>query len=363
MTPDMGIDPLGRDASGVDVPGAPAIPGLRFRHYAGPADHREMDRVCNLARRADGDPEVSTVEALDVDYAHLINCDPARDVLLAEVDGMLVAYGRALWEDMNDSIRGYQSFGFVDPAWRRQGIGWAMHRWFEARNVAIAADHDVDRPRALISWGYDENAGNVALLQRSGYAVDRRFLQMVRPTLEAIDVAPLPDGLEVRPGSMDHGRVVFEADAEAFRDHWGAVHTSDDAFETWRDQPATDPSLWVIAWDGDQVAGGVLGLISAEENEAYGYRRGWLDSVFVRRPWRQRGLAKALIGRTLERLRDRGMTSAQLGVDVDNVNRALDLYTGTGFAVVRTESAWRKPWPGPVAVPDGESALTDRRLR
>jgi hypothetical protein len=56
------------------------------------------------------------------------------------------------------------------------------------------------------------------------------------------------------------------------------------------------------------------------------------------------------------------MTSAQLGVDVDNDNRALDLYTKAGFVVHQEETAWSKPWPLPVPLSDGEpTALTWRR--
>jgi ribosomal protein S18 acetylase RimI-like enzyme len=110
----------------------------------------------------------------------------------------------------------------------------------------------------------------------------------------------------------------------------------------------------VIAWDADEVAGGCINLIDHAENAEQGYLRGWLDSVFVRRRWRQRGLAKALVGRSLERLRERGMTSAQLGVDVDNTNRALDLYRNAGFEVRSSETAWRRPWPAAAGVDRAE---------
>ena len=57
----------------------------------------------------------------------------------------------------------------------------------------------------------------------------------------------------------------------------------------------------------------------------------------MRRPWRRRGLASALIGRTLVALRDRGMTAAQLGVDSENPNEALTLYQRHRFEVLRSD--------------------------
>lgn len=341
----------------VEVPETPPIPGLRFRRFAGAADLRGMVRVSNAARGADGDPEVATLAMLEVDYANLTNCDPATDILMADVDGELVAYSRVFWEDMTDGSRGYHSFGFVDPAWRRRGIGRAMLRHNERRSIEVGSGHTTDRPRSLISWGYDSALGNVALLRSEGYTPTRSFVHMIRPTLDAIDVPPIPAGLEVRPADHSRGEAVFHADAEAFLDHWGGVDASPEAYERWRGNPNFDPSLWAIAWDGDEVAGGVVGLIDPEENAEHDYLRGWLDSVFVRRPWRRRGLAGALIGRCLVILRDRGMTSAQLGVDVDNANRALDLYARAGFIVHQEETAWSKPWPVPMAMPDDDPAM------
>ena len=112
------------------------------------------------------------------------------------------------------------------------------------------------------------------------------------------------------------------------------------------DAPDTDPSLWVIAWDGDEIAAGVNNSIHPEENEALGIQRGWLDSVFTRRAWRRRGLARALIARSLVLFRDRGMTSAALGVDADNPSGALGLYEEAGFAVDDRFTASRKPMDG-----------------
>ena len=106
----------------------------------------------------------------------------------------------------------------------------------------------------------------------------------------------------------------------------------------------TDLSIWVIAFDGDEVAGGILNAIDADQNAALGLQRGWLGGVFTRRAWRRRGLATALIAESLRLLRDRGMTSAGLGVDADNPSGALGLYEGLGFAVDSRSTAWRRPF-------------------
>jgi GNAT superfamily N-acetyltransferase len=102
-----------------------------------------------------------------------------------------------------------------------------------------------------------------------------------------------------------------------------------------------------VAFDGREVAAGVQGAISTEENEVRGYRRGWTEPIFTRRPWRRRGLASACLGRTLVALRDRGMTSAQLGVDSENPNDAGSLYRRHRFEPVHAETEWHKPLTTP----------------
>ncbi|TMB57729.1 MAG: GNAT family N-acetyltransferase [Chloroflexi bacterium] len=178
----------------------------------------------------------------------------------------------------------------------------------------------------------------------NGYEPVRYFFDMVRPTLDEIVVPPMPEGIEVRPADDPSlYRQLFDADADAFVDHWGGFTADDAAFAEWTQDPDFDPSLFVVGWDGDHVAGAVFNKIEARENEELNRKRGLLDSVFVRRPWRRRGLAAALVARSLVQLRERGMTSAWLGVDADNPTSALGVYERAGFAVDRRSTAYRKP--------------------
>ena len=154
---------------------------------------------------------------------------------------------------------------------------------------------------------------------------------------------PLPDGLEIRPVTPETERAIFHADNEAFKDHWGGFDDSDEHLKSWIEGPNFDPTLWVIAWDGDEVAAGNVNAIHPEENAAVGVQRGWLHSVFTRRPWRKRGLANALIARSLVLIKERGMDLGVLGVDADNPTGALGLYERNGFKVSVRSTAWRKP--------------------
>ena len=90
-------------------------------------------------------------------------------------------------------------------------------------------------------------------------------------------------------------------------------------------------------FDGDEIAGAVLGKIDPAENAHHGRERGIVDAVFTRRRGVDAGLARALIARALVRLRDHGMTSAYLGVDGLNPNQAMTLYGSLGFEIETEE--------------------------
>ncbi len=328
----------------LDLPDAPTMPGLRFRLYRGPGDHPEMVRIGNLARDTDGDSEVETVEETDADFRNPTHLDPYRDVLVAEVHGAMVAFSSIDWRDQNAGGRSYDSFGLVDPAWRRRGIGRAMLRWNVGRLREIAEAQGYSGPRWFGTWGMDGNEGNRALLLAEGYVPVRWFHEMVRPNLEDVVSVPLPPGIEIRPVGPEQFRRVFDADVEAFHDHWGAVDGSDASFRRWIEGPDYDPSLFVVAWDGDEVASAVLNFIFRAENEKRGYRRGVLLHVFTRRQWRRRGIAAALVARSLTLLRERGMTSASLGVDADNPHAAVHLYETAGFKFGSSGTAYNRPF-------------------
>ena len=197
--------------------------------------------------------------------------------------------------------------------------------------------------KRLESWASEGQPGRVSLLESEGYRAARYSFEMVRPTLDDIPEMPLPDRIEIRPMQPEQYRQVWDADSEAFRDHWGAMDESDEQYMRLFSGERFRPELWRVAWDGDEVAGVVIVQILTTLNEATGTRRGLLAGVSVRRQWRRRGLARALVADSLRGLRSAGMTSATLGVDSENPTGALGVYESTGFRVERREITFRKP--------------------
>jgi mycothiol synthase len=314
---------------------APAaeLADLVVRPYAGEADIPDVVRLQNAEWEADGTRGRVSVDEYAAWWRHPNEkFDPLRDVRVAELDGRVVGFAQSEWVDTRDGLREYRSGGAVDPAYRRRGIGGALLADRIAAARALDATFSEDRPRVLGMWIDTRNVAGEALAGHFGYEPVRWFFDMERRIDgELPEIEPLPDGLELRPVSPDDAWQLWKADHEAFRDHWGGHDDSEENFRRWRDSPQFEPAMFLVAWDGDEIAGGVLNAIYPAENEALGIQRGWLDSVFTRRPWRRRGLARALIGRSLELLRERGMTSAALGVDAENPTGATRLYERVGM--------------------------------
>ncbi len=332
------LDPLDL----LDVPDVPALPGLHFRTYRGEDDIPALVKLYGAVNQSHGNTEVWTVAQERNELRNIPHVDPRRDFVLGFADDRLVAASSIEWSDNNEGQRLYHSRGWVHPEWARQGIGSAMLTRNEARLRELAQTHRHSVEPALTTWLEDADVGGHALFATRGYAKVRIFHHMVRPDMHDIALPALPSGLDVRPVGADDLPQVWEAMSEAFRDHFGGQPDTPEEYRSWAEDPELDPSLMVVAFDGDEIAGGVLGYIATAENETHGYRRGWADTVFTRRPWRRRGLAGALLGRCLVVLRERGMTSAQLDVDTENAADALTLYVRHRFESDRASSVWQK---------------------
>jgi mycothiol synthase len=311
---------------------------------ASAADWPAIARVVNAARRADGADEVRSAESLAAEFANVLL---ERDGLVAETpDGSLVGFGFGYTVERDGALVG-ELIGGVHPASRRHGIGTAL---FERNRGRLAADLAVDPhpgPRELRSYALDIEAADIALLVAEGFVPVRFGFEMRRYLTGSLPVHALPAGLELRPVTTDRYRTIFDADNEAFEDHWGHRPPTEADFRTRFETSETDTSLWCVAWDGDEVAGVVMNGIFADENAQIGLRRGWLEHVSVRRPWRGRGLAKALCAASFGVLREHGMEEAWLGVDGSNPTGAVRLYEGLGFHVVRGWRAYGRPVDGP----------------
>lgn len=313
-----------------------------IRPWEHDAEYEVITDVINRSLTSDGLDNVRDVGDVRNFLEHWPHIDRTQDALLGEVDGQVVAYGDATWSDESEGSRVYRADMYVLPENRASGLPEALFRALIERLTVLASGHRGVEPKILHAGAGDSERELIALLKAEGFQPARHFFRMVRPTLESIPDLPLPPGLEVRPVQAEHLRAIFDAKDEAFRDHWGHRPGNEEDYQHWLHSTEFQPDLWKVAWAGDQVAGMVLNFVDAPGNQRYHRARGYTEDISVRRPWRRRGLARALIALSLKALAEAGMTEAALNVDSENLSGALGLYESLGYQTSWTSTAYRK---------------------
>ena len=182
------------------------------------------------------------------------------------------------------------------------------------------------------------------MLERAGYQPTRYFYEMVRPTMNDIVEFPLPDGLEIRPVSPEHYHALWKSVDDISKDEWGYTEPTDNDYQEWLTSPHFQPYLWQVAWDiiDNQIVGHVLTFIDDDENKQLNRKRGYTEGIGVERNWRRRGVARALISRSLQAQKDAGMTESALVADSDSTSNVIRLYESCGFQIVKRDTIYRK---------------------
>lgn len=178
------------------------------------------------------------------------------------------------------------------------------------------------RPR-IHQYALGSDHAAAALLTSRGYRDVRHFYDM------AIELAAPPDVPDVAIETLRDGdeRAFHAALDEAFLDHW--EHHSLPFEEWWSRRaggPGHDRTLWFVIRDGDEIA-------AVARNEANRNGGGYVGHVGVRRPWRGRGYAKALLLHTFREFWNRGVRRVTLGVDAASPTGATHLYERVGMHV------------------------------
>lgn len=323
----------------------PDIDGLRFRMYSGSSDHEDMYNISQKQDRFHDFDFHETFEDFETIYRNLKNCDPFKDIIIAELDGAHIGYIRVNWSRKVEGGYNYNLMSSFDPDHYGTGIREAMIHWAEERLREIAKGHPDTETKEFQTWSMSDDDVWINLLESGGYRKVRYGYIMTRPLVGVeLPRRPLPEGLEVRPVTEEDYRKVWEADVEASKDGWQMVELSEENYRIWMEHQEFQPEKWQIAFDKEtgEVAGAVQNFIHTEENGLYGRLRGYTENIHVGRKWRGRGVAKALIASSFKLLKELGMEEACLGVDAENPTGALRLYESMGFEVDKTFLTFRK---------------------
>jgi len=318
-----------------------------FRSFQNDMDYALMHSILLGSAKADQVVETATLDDVRSWCAPSEHFDPEQNILFALDDnGTEIGFSRVSWYTGKDDIRLYTQASYLLSEHRKSGVWSQMVKENQHRLWEIAAKHP-DHKRFLQSWATEIQKEWISVLENEGFKAVRHFKNMLH-SLEHIPNQGVPDGIEIRSVEAGHYRKIWEAQREVQRElfEFVAEGWTDEKYIYWRQNSAHTPHLWQIAWDHDQVAGMVLARIDEKENQVLHRKRGYTEHVFVRKPWRQRGIAKALIARSLRQLKELGMQEAELGVDAENESGAYAFYRRTGYRTFSTDIWFRKSMQG-----------------
>jgi len=257
--------------------------------------------------------------------------------LVFSATGKIVGYIE-VWDIDNPPIRP-TIWGRVHPDFTRRGIGTYLMTWAENR-VQQAIDRCPEGVRVAYQCGCDVNhMGTQSLFEQMSLTYYRDSWDMeIMLTEEPPPIIP-PAGFNIRDyRHPDEFREVVLANEEAFKDHFGYVKKSPEQhLEQWEHlittDPYFDPTVWFVA---EHIESGDIAGVSISRPRAWNNpNKAYLGSLSVRRPYRRKGLASALLKHTFRQFWLRGTNTITLSVDASNVTGATELYKKAGMRVSR----------------------------
>jgi mycothiol synthase len=243
----------------------------------------------------------------------------AEDLRILEEDGRVVGYcdvavrRDALFVDLAAPGRWLDMLGWAESQVTDRGL----------RTASLFVPHGHELADIVAARGYDKRRESL--------------------TMEIAFDEPPPDGdfgsLELRTyRDADHDAVIAALN-DAFSEDPVFDEVTPERFDArFTGRHDFDPTLWFLAWDGDELAGFALDYPELEADTELGHVN-WLG---VRKPWRRRGLAEALLRRSFAELHARGKPRVGLGVDAQNVTGALRVYERVGMQATRRYGIWQK---------------------
>lgn len=275
------------------------------------------DEAAALAELASaGWPEPVDAHAFERDWTSPL-LDPERDARVAEG-----AYA-AVWIEGDDDKAWLELHGEPSP----ELLAWAEGR---------AAERGV---RRVLTGAWSDNEALLEALARGGYRPVRHSYRMLIDLDGSSEPPVWPEGVELRTFEPGDEGTFYAVHDETFEDSWEHSPMAEDEWRHWMLDPRVHvPDLWFLASAGGEPAGIAICHPHATRPEI-----GWVGILGVRRPWRRRGLGRALLLHAFAEFRRRGLRRAALGVDAESLTGANRLYEQVGMRVAHRFDHHEKP--------------------
>ncbi|HUG15788.1 MAG TPA: GNAT family N-acetyltransferase [Thermomicrobiales bacterium] len=281
----------------------------------------------------------TTVERLSMFWEGADSNLETNNVVVLDPDGQIVAY--ADLTEYEPFTVSECEFGVL-PGFDNRGIEEFLLNWAEQR-AALTLPRAPSGERVTLearAW-----ATNLPLQQRilqAGFSRSRVWHRMQIDMHEPPPAPVWPEGVSVRTFDPAEVDAVHEAWEDAQSDEWGHSSLTDEEFRYYfvEREANFDSTLWFLAID--DATGRIIGYIICRWERPGEPRVGHVRYVAVRRPWRRRGIARALLCHTFGEFYRRGKSRVSLSVDSTSLTGADRLYMNAGMHPIQSTLVFEK---------------------
>ena len=302
------------------------------------ADAAELARLHAAAEQVDRTGEHYSAEDLTAEPTGP-NIDLPGATLAAWSGDRLVGYGLVRRRDQANPVHRVHLESIVHPDHRDDTTAAHLIAWFARTSRQVHAAHFPDAPLELRHDTHQNQRWIAGVLTRAGYTHRRTMVSMRVDLTDLPAQPPLPTGIQPVPFAPEHDLATLAARNDTFADQWDSTDYTPQAWRhrvTGSTEFRPDLSFVVLAPTGE-VDAFVLSHFFAADAAGTGVREQYVSWIGTRKALRGRGIGSGLLGHALRAGQAAGFDRAVLGVDVDNVTGALNVYERCGF---RTADEW-----------------------
>ena len=250
-----------------------------------------------------------------------------NDIRVLERDGRLIGYADV------DATRDVPPLWWcdvkVDPEAAASEVVATLVSWLEER---------AEQGRLRV-WTSETDGRITDAFTALGFEPARHSYRMEIDLTGSVREPSWPEGITVRPVRDDEHQLVYDAVVDVWQDTSDPMDETFDEWAHWTTKSETfDPSLWFLAFAGEELAGFSLCKQNTIDPTA-----GYVATLGVRRPSRRQGLGEALLLHSFDAFRQRGWTRGTLGVDASSPTGATRLYERAGMRVYRDTAFFERP--------------------
>ena len=275
-------------------------------------------------------------EFLDITPMTLANAEMEKNApntdkrgrFIAEWNRVPVGFIYAYLDTQRQDKHGYMDGPYIVPEFRRKHIGTAL--------AETAIQNYKERGINIIESGArNVNIPTQKFLEKFGFRMHRVFSRMKRTLsdmpenvgenkdIKIVDIGTSDEALKTENYLMN----------ETMKEHFNfrPMTLEESQYYTREQEKQGIRYNDFVAYDNKEPIGIMITVIDPKEIEHQKKKVAWLAVLGVLKPYRSKGIGKALMIHAMKFLKEQGMEQTYLGVDDTNIFEAMKIYEKLGF--------------------------------